>query len=128
MHLQPHMPLVLSLLAVLLSGCAVHYYDSETQVEHVWGIGHMMLKASVPKEGLKATVRGTALLGVSVGLVDQGGYLTLGWEKRQLMEIVDKDTAVRLEWPRGDLLNLRVGSEWPTEVLSNDPGRKGVER
>jgi hypothetical protein len=76
MHLQPHMYLMLSILGVLLSGCAVHYYDSETQTEHVWGVGHMMLKASVPKEGLKATVRGTALSGVSIGLADQGrqGY------------------------------------------------------
>ena len=128
MHLQPHMYFMLSLLGALLSGCAIHYYDSDTQTEHVWGVGHMMLKASVPKEGLKATVRGTVLSGVSIGLADQGGYLTLGYEKRQLMEIIDKDTAVRLEWPRGDLLNLRVGSEWPTEILSNGPDQKGVER
>jgi hypothetical protein len=99
----------------LLSGCAVHYYDSETQSEHVWGIGHMMLKATVPKEGLKATVRGTALSGISIGIADKGTHFTVGYEKQQLIEITDRDTSIKLEWPRGDFLNLRIGSEWPGE-------------
>jgi hypothetical protein len=80
----------------------------------------MMLKASVPEEGLKATVRGTALTGISMGIGDQGNHLTIGWEKRQLVEIVDKDAVIRLQWPRGDLLNLRIGSEWPFHELDED--------
>lgn len=115
-------------IIILSSGCAVHYYDSDTQSEHVWGIGHMMLKASTPRENLKATVRGTALSGLSIGVGDPGTSLTIGWEKRQLVEITDKSTAVRLEWPRGDLLNLRIGSEWPLQETTDGPRLSGGAR
>ncbi len=115
-------------IIILANGCAVHYYDADTQAEHVWGIGHMMLKATTPRENLKATVRGTALSGLSIGVGDQGTSLTLGWEKRQLVEITDKNAAVRLEWPRGDLLNLRIGSEWPLQATTENPQSLGGAR
>lgn len=96
-----------------LHGCAIHYYDPETEAEHIWGIGHMVMKASAPQEGHQALFRGTDVAGLTVGKSDAGGYLVVGWEQRRRMEIVDPNTAIRLEWPRADFLNLRVGSKWP---------------
>lgn len=99
-----------------LQGCAIHYYDRETGAEHLWGIGHMVMKASAPQEGHRALVRGTDVAGLAGGKSDAGGYLVVGWEQRRRMEIIDPNTSIRLEWPHADFLNLRVGSEPPHEL------------
>ncbi len=96
-----------------LQGCALHYYDPQTCAEHVWGIGHIAMKTTAPKEGHQAVVRGTDLLGVSVGQADEGLYFSLGWDGRRRIEILDQNTVVGLEWPNGDFFNVRIGSTVP---------------
>jgi len=118
--------IVLIALAVFVSGCAIHYYDQETGAEHIWGVGHMVMRASAPEEGHQAIVRGTDVAGLTVGKSDAGGYLVVGWEKRQRIEIIDPNTAVRLEWPKGDLFNVRVGSEWPYSLEKVKPKPGGM--
>lgn len=116
----------LLLFAGALHGCAIHYYDPDTEAEHIWGIGHMVMKASAPKEGHRALVRGTDVAGVTLGSSNEGGYFVVGWEKRQRIEIIDSNTAVRLEWPKGDLFNVRVGSEGPYSIGEAKPKSGGV--
>ena len=99
--------------AVLLGGCAIQYYDSETGITHVWGLGHMRMKMSPPNEGLQAVVRATSILGLSMGRTRDRTYLTLGYDSEQQTDIVAEGTSVRLEWPVSDLFNLRAGSNWP---------------
>ena len=96
-----------------LPSCALHYYDPKTGAEHVWGVGHIAMKVTPPKDGHQAAVRGTDLLGVSAGQADEGLYLSLGWDHRRHVEILDPNTAVGLEWPSGDFFNVRVGSTLP---------------
>ena len=97
-----------------LAGCAVHYSDSSTGAEHVWGFGHMVMKATVANEGKKAIVRGVSLLGVGLGLEEGSPFLILGWEERQRVDIVDENTTICLDGPHNDFLRLRVGSEFPS--------------
>jgi hypothetical protein len=100
--------------AALLSACALQYYDPETGTTHVWGFGHMRMKASPPNEGVQAIVRATSILGLSLGRTTGGrAYLTLGYDSEQQTDIVAESTSVYLEWPSGDLFNLRAGSTWP---------------
>jgi hypothetical protein len=99
--------------AVLLCGCAIQYYDPETGITHVWGLGHMSMKMSPPNEGLQAVVRATSILGLSLGRTRDRTYLTFGYDSEQQTDIVTESTSVRLEWPDSDLFNLRVGSNWP---------------
>ena len=99
--------------AALLSGCAVQYYDPETGASHVWGFGHMSMKMSPPNEGLQAVIRGTRVLGLSLGRVRDRTYLTFGYDSEQQTDVMADDTSVHLEWPAGDLFNVRVGSSWP---------------
>jgi hypothetical protein len=114
--LRPISALIVLVTASFISGCAIHYYDPETEAEHIWGIGHMVMKASAPKEGHRALVRGTDVAGLASGKSDVGSYFVIGWEQRRRMAIIDPNTSVRLEWPRADFLNLRVGSEPPREL------------
>ena len=104
---------VLLVLAGFFSGCAVHYFDQKTGAEHIWGVGHMKMKMAPEEEGVQAIVRGTDVLGVSMGSADQQAYLTFGWHRIQRLDIVTESTAVRLEWPNSDFVNIRFGSSFP---------------
>ena len=104
---------ILVVLAGFISGCAVHYFDKKTGTEHIWGFGHMKMKVAPEEEGLQAIVRGTDVLGLSTGSADKQAYLTLGWHRIQRLDIVTESTAVRLEGPNSDFVNLRVGSKFP---------------
>lgn len=104
----------LVVLFVLLSGgCAIHYFDSETGTEHIWGFGHMQMKFSPSNEGVQAVVRGTDVLGLSIGSADQQVYFTAGWHRVQRLDVIAENTAVRLEWPSADFAEVRVGTAFP---------------
>lgn len=105
-------------MAIFASGCAVHYFDSDTQTEHIWGIGHMKMRFLEPEEGLQAVVHGTDVLGASLGKADKHGYLTLGWQRLEFIDILKESTAVRLEWPTSDFVNVRIGSRFPNTNIS----------
>lgn len=111
------------MLALLLgmggSGCAIHYFDPATGTEHVWGLGHLKMKAAAPNEGLQAVVHGINSFGLSVGKANKQTYVTLGWQRLEYVEILKEDTSVRLEWPGGGFGSVRVGSEFP---LPKRPG------
>lgn len=111
----------LTLIAAVVPGCAVHYFDPETGTEHLWGIGHMKVKVSQPSEGLKAVVRGVDMIGIGGGRDKEYDYIALGWHSRQRMDILDENTSVRLEWCGSDFANLRVGSEFPDFSDQTEP-------
>src|SRR5262245_15972356 len=100
---------------LILSGCAVQYRDSQTGTEHLWGFGHLAMRATIPEEGRKAVVQSVSVCGFGLGLRDQLPFVTLGWEQQQQLIVVDSDTSVRLEGPNADLLNIRVGSKPPQQ-------------
>ncbi len=100
----------------MASGCAVHYYDTTTGIEHIWGVGHMKMKVAKPNEGLQAVVHGTDIVGVSLGKADKHGYFTVGWNRLQFIDILKESTSICLEWPNSSFGNVRVGSEFPLEL------------
>jgi hypothetical protein len=95
------------------SGCALHHYDEATGTEHIWGFGHMKMKVAPSNEGLQAIVHGTDVLGLSLGIGGQQNYLTAGWHRTQLLDVVAESTAIRYEWPDSDFANVRIGSKFP---------------
>ena len=47
-------------MIVFASGCAVHYYDKETGTEHLWGFGHLRMKAEPSNDAVvRLVVTGT---------------------------------------------------------------------
>jgi hypothetical protein len=109
---------LVALMAWSSAGCAVHYFDAATGTDHIWGVGHLKMKAAAPDEGLRALVRGTDVVGLSFGRGDQQLYVTLGWHRTQRLDVLAEDAAVRLEWPSGDFSDVRVGSRFPLDFDS----------
>jgi len=109
-----------SLFAVASGGCAVRYYDTQTGTEHLWGVGHLKMKASAPTEGVRSVVTGSETFGLSLGRVqDQSGILC-GWQRLSRIAVVSPDTQLRLEWPNSDFFHLRIGTNWPAEFSTSD--------
>lgn len=97
---------------LFLAGCAVHYYDPKTGTEHLWGLGHMKMKAAPPNEGVLSLVKGTETLGFNLSAGREDYHLGVGWDYRRRI-VVSSNAAVRLEWPNGDFFNVRVGTAPP---------------
>ena len=105
---------VLCLVVIhLSSGCAVHSYDEKTGVEHVWGFGHIAMRAVDANEGLQGVVRETEFVGLAFSSCPQELFLSVGYSKQHRLHIIDEDTQIRLEWPTADMLNIRIGSAFP---------------
>jgi hypothetical protein len=105
-----------AVLLLTVGGCAIHYFDEATGTEHVWGFGHLAMQPGKPNQGVKAVARRTDIVGLSVGRIQEGVYLELGWGARQRIEILEDNTAVCLAWPQGSFYNARVGSHFPPRL------------
>ena len=103
------------LFSLIFSGCAIKYFDAETQTEHLWGIGHFKMKVVPPNEELEAVVTGSEVVGLGIGLGQENYYLGLGWDQRALIKIFDPNTCLRIEWPNSnpDFFSARFGSTPP---------------
>ncbi len=99
--------------AFSVSGCAVHHFDEDAGVEHVWGFGHMQMKVQEPNEGVQSVVSGVESFGAAVGNTRNGGFVSLGWLRNSSINIIDEDAQFRLDWPSNDFFSVRVGSDLP---------------
>lgn len=115
--------MLLGISLPMMTGCALHYFDEQTGTEHVWGIGHMKMKATKPNEGLQTVVHGTDVLGLSVGKADKQSYFTVGWHRLEFIDILADSTSVRIEWPNSSFFNVRVGSEFPSDPRFSEGSR-----
>lgn len=111
--------LIALLFAAQLTGCAIHYYDPQNGVDHLWGVGHLRLKVQEPNEGVQAIVSGNETAGISAGTTSNGAHLALGWHDERRITVVEKNAKVRFAWPSADYFNVRVGTDPP--FLNNQP-------
>lgn len=120
---------ILGSLALLVpsSGCALHYYDPETGIEHVWGLAHVKMRTppADPGEDARAVATQVSTLGGLVARTPEGTGLVLGWHRGARVVIVDADTQVRIEWPTSELFDVRVGSR-PPESWAPTPSPEPV--
>jgi len=106
------------------SACAVDYFDSQTGVEHVWGVGHLAMKIDRPYQGLKATGWRSDSIGLSLGESEPGYHFSLGWNSYQQIDVVDQNTQLCVAWPTATFYNVRVGSEPPSNSSTCGPEEK----
>lgn len=96
-------------LIFILQGCAFHYYDPVTQAEHLFGIGHMVMKVHDVGINKIATVRGYSSFGLSTGIDESGGHFAAGWSSHRSIRLLQSDASIELIWPSNDFLNVRIG-------------------
>ena len=116
--------IILCFLIPAASACAFYYVDSHGAT-HVYGVGHLAMKALAPQEETKAVLEEMTLYGVAAGVREGQPSLSVGFENLQRMVIVDEDTAVRIDWPDASFFGIRVGSN-PVRPLDESDG-SGVE-
>ena len=85
-----------ALALVLGSGCAIKYYDKESGTEHLWGFGHLRMKAEPSKDAVvRSVVTGVETLGFSLLVGEENRGVGLGYDNRKKMRIMD-DASVAL--------------------------------
>lgn len=128
--------LLASLLA-LLSGCAIQYYDAQTGTEHLWGWGHLKMRAiplqgdqASPTNAIIACVTGTSILGLNLGAGGDFEGFTAGWDSRSRVVIKQDSASFYLLWPTNATLTplglknpfiVRIGTNFPTQLLTPKP-------
>ncbi len=108
--------LVFSIMLILsVSSCGIYYRDEETGAEHIWGVGHLATKVSVPEDGKQAVIRKATLAGIAFGMEEGAVGTSVGWEQRERITIYDENTAIAIQRPEDDnFFMFKFGSQPPT--------------
>lgn len=93
-----------------LCGCTIRYCDTKNETVHVWGFGHLKMRA-VPLKGdhppytnaAIAFVTGVRTLGFTVGAGDDYRGFSAGWDSRSRLVITSEDAQFSLIWPTNSL-------------------------
>jgi hypothetical protein len=111
--------LILIIMLILpLSGCAIYYQDAKTGAEHIWGIGHLATKVSAPEDGKQAVISKATLIGINFGVEEGKIGMSAGWDKRERIMIYDENTSISIRRPENDNFFLfNFGSQPFTPTL-----------
>lgn len=106
---------LLVLIGFLLSGCAVYYRDRDTGADHIWGFGHLSVKATPPIEGKQALIQRTTLTGVTLGLDNGSLGFNVGWNRREHILVYDENAAITIQRPpSNDFFQFKIGTYPPS--------------
>lgn len=122
--------MILMLVVVSISsGCALHYYDAKAGTEHLWGFGHLKMRAAPQAvsdpaitNAAVAFVTGVRTLGLNLSAGEQSSGLSMGWDARSRVIIRADDAQFYLLWPSNsiwlpwalnDVFTIRVGTNFP---------------
>ena len=107
---SPNRALIMFAFVVAQTGCAITYYDRDTSTMHVFGLSHMKMR--VPPQAGQTVYHQVNDYGLSVGTSREGGHLAFGYYRETTLDVL-QDQTVCFEWPDSDLLNVKVGREFP---------------
>lgn len=111
---------VIAILAFQMLGCAIYYRDTESGAEHIWGVGHLAIKATPPMEGKQAVIRKVTLTGIALGIDEDSFGVSLGWNQRERLVILNENTAFTIQRPpSNDFFDFKIGS-YPLEFNLTD--------
>lgn len=127
--MTPFVALNISILAItgfLLSSCAIYYRDHDTGAEHIWGFGHLAVKAIPPNDGKQALVQRMTLTGIAVGMDNGSLGVSAGWDRREHILIYDENAAITIQRPpSNDFFYFKVGTYPPDLGGSGDSHNSG---
>lgn len=124
---------LLVLIGFLLSGCAIYYRDRDTGAEHIWGFGHLSVKAIPPNEGKQALIQRMTLTGIAVGLDNGSLGISAGWDRREHILIYDENVAITIQrHPSNDFYHFKIGTYPPdlgiVSTIENAHDTKGPKQ
>jgi hypothetical protein len=102
---------ILAAICLTASGCGIHYFDSRTGTEHVWGFGHLCLRAQPATNSVQAVVKGYSIVGLKAGGSEDDYGVCVGYDSRRFIYVSPSNAAFALEWPNASFLNVRVGDK-----------------
>lgn len=103
--------MVIAIVAFQVLGCAIYYRDTESGAEHIWGFGHLAMKATPPLDGKQALIRKATLAGVALGIDDGSLGMSVGWDQRERIIIYDENAAITIQRPpSNDFFYFKIGS------------------
>lgn len=103
-----------------MAGCAIYYRDAESGAEHIWGFGHLAMKATPPLNGKQAIIRKATLTGLALGIDDGSFGVSVGWDQRERLVVYDENTALTIQRPpSNDFFYFKIGS-YPFELDSHN--------
>lgn len=98
-------------ILINLSGCAVSYYNEESETLHVIGLSHVKMK--VPKSnGGQSVYHQVNSYGLAGGTLREGGFFSLGYSQNTVLDITD-DQILCFVWPSSSLLDVKVNESKP---------------
>ena len=123
----------------VFSGCAVRYSDPVTGTEHLWGFGHLKMRA-IPLKGdappftnaVIAFVTGVRTVGLTVGVGEDSRGIAAGWDSRSRLVITAPDAHFCLIWPTNairlpnnlqDLFTVQIQTNFPWITTSKPKER-----
>jgi hypothetical protein len=111
-----------------VAGCAIYYRDADSGAEHIWGFGHLAMKATPPLDGKQALIRRATLAGVALGIEDGSFGMSVGWDQRERIIVYDENTALTIQRPpSNDFFYFKIGS-YPFELdTTNDKNQQSPE-
>jgi hypothetical protein len=124
--------LVLNCGLLLFPGCGVHHYDAETGIEHLWGFGHLRMKAPAMADG--PVVAGTDMIGLNVSAGSEQYGVGIGLDSRSRVTVPSDGKMLSLEWPTNvsrfpramrDLFIARIGEDVPPALKSDEETAQG---
>jgi hypothetical protein len=118
----------------LLTGCSVTYYDKSTGTSHLWGFGHLRMKAA-PAVGIPtgqnadsiSYITGTKTMGLTFGAGSEFSGLAAGWNSQSRI-IVGNGASFYVVWPTNtiwlpqdlkDLFTVNVGNGLPPKFMNS---------
>jgi len=103
--------IIFVIVGFYVAGCAVYYRDRESGAEHIWGFGHLAMKATPPLDGKQALIRRATLTGIALGIDDGSFGMSVGWDQRERIIVYDENTAITIQRPpSNDFFYFKIGT------------------
>ena len=119
---------LLGTLTVAMQSCAIYYRDADSGAEHIWGFGHLAMKATPPLDGKQTVVRRATLAGVALGIDDGSLGVSVGWDQRERIDVFDESTAVTIERPpSNDFFYFKIGT-YPIDLANPENNKELQEK
>lgn len=100
-------------LALVASGCAVHYGNTRSGIERAWGVGSVTWRVAPATNGWAAVSSGTRLPGLVIGVGPDFLGVALGYQVRERLQVASSaDLGETRAHINGRELAATAGAKW----------------